>query len=171
MFEVAAPGLLPAEDGQPVRRLLPARRPVRRHARATRTALGAFGEDIGLAFQLLDDVLDVSGPAERTGKPRGTDLLDGTVTLPLILARGRDPGLAASTCARGHDAGRGGGAVRADRCDRRAGRRARDGARARGDGEGAPGPARAFPRGREQALRPGRPTASSSDTARSCGRA
>jgi len=53
-------------------------------------ALGAFGEGIGLAFQLLDDVLDVSGPAERTGKPRGTDLLDGTVTLPLILARRRD---------------------------------------------------------------------------------
>jgi geranylgeranyl pyrophosphate synthase len=35
----------------------------------------------------------VSGPVERTGKPRGTDLLDGTVTLPLILARERDPSL------------------------------------------------------------------------------
>lgn len=57
-------------------------------------ALGRFGRGIGLAFQLLDDVLDVSGPVERTGKPRGTDLLDGTVTLPLILARERDPGLA-----------------------------------------------------------------------------
>jgi geranylgeranyl pyrophosphate synthase len=51
--------------------------------------LGAFGRRIGLAFQLLDDVLDVSGPPERTGKPRGTDLLDGTVTLPFILARAR----------------------------------------------------------------------------------
>jgi geranylgeranyl pyrophosphate synthase len=58
-------------------------------------ALGEFGRRIGLAFQLLDDVLDVSGPAERTGKHRGTDLLDGTVTLPLILARERDPELAA----------------------------------------------------------------------------
>jgi geranylgeranyl pyrophosphate synthase len=57
--------------------------------------LGDFGRRIGLAFQLLDDVLDVSGPAERTGKHRGTDLLDGTVTLPLILARERDPELAA----------------------------------------------------------------------------
>jgi len=57
-------------------------------------ALGRFGDRIGLAFQLLDDVLDVSGPSERTGKPRGADLLDGTVTLPLILARGRDPELA-----------------------------------------------------------------------------
>ena len=55
---------------------------------------GEFGERIGLAFQLLDDVLDVSGPAERTGKHRGTDLLDGTVTLPLIIARERDPELA-----------------------------------------------------------------------------
>ena len=55
--------------------------------------LADFGERIGLAFQLLDDVLDVSGPVERTGKPRGTDLLDGTVTLPLIFARERDPAL------------------------------------------------------------------------------
>jgi geranylgeranyl pyrophosphate synthase len=57
--------------------------------------LGRFGRRIGLAFQLLDDVLDVSGPAERTGKHRGTDLLDGTVTLPFILARDRDSELAA----------------------------------------------------------------------------
>jgi geranylgeranyl pyrophosphate synthase len=57
-------------------------------------ALRVFGEEIGLAFQLLDDVLDVAGPPERTGKARGTDLLDGTVTLPLIVARGRDPELA-----------------------------------------------------------------------------
>jgi geranylgeranyl pyrophosphate synthase len=56
-------------------------------------AMCRFGEGIGLAFQVLDDVLDVSGPSERTGTPRGTDLLDGTVTLPLILARGRDPEL------------------------------------------------------------------------------
>jgi geranylgeranyl pyrophosphate synthase len=57
--------------------------------------LGAFGRGIGIAFQLLDDVLDVAGPAALTGKHRGTDLLDGTVTLPLILARERDPALAA----------------------------------------------------------------------------
>ena len=57
--------------------------------------LAGFGRRLGLAFQILDDVLDVSGPSERTGKHRGTDLLDGTVTLPLILARERDPELAA----------------------------------------------------------------------------
>jgi geranylgeranyl pyrophosphate synthase len=55
--------------------------------------LASFGREIGLAFQLLDDVLDVTGPPERTGKARGTDLLDGTVTLPLIVARRLDPSL------------------------------------------------------------------------------
>jgi geranylgeranyl pyrophosphate synthase len=57
-------------------------------------SLSEFGERIGVAFQLLDDVLDIVGPPERTGKPRGADLLDGTVTLPLIEARARDPQLA-----------------------------------------------------------------------------
>jgi geranylgeranyl pyrophosphate synthase len=60
-------------------------------------ALGEFGERIGLAFQVLDDVLDITGPPERTGKPRGADLLDGTVTLPVILA------LEASAAVRGFD--------------------------------------------------------------------
>jgi len=55
--------------------------------------LRQFGAGIGLAFQLLDDVLDVSGPPERTGKARGTDLLDGTITLPLIDAIAADPGI------------------------------------------------------------------------------
>jgi geranylgeranyl pyrophosphate synthase len=57
--------------------------------------LAEYGSRVGLAFQLLDDVLDVSGPPERTGKARGTDLLDGTVTLPLILAAEADPSIAA----------------------------------------------------------------------------
>ena len=63
-------------------------------SRALADALGAFARRIGLAFQMLDDVLDVSGPVERTGKARGTDLLDGTVTLPFILAREHEPELA-----------------------------------------------------------------------------
>ena len=65
-------------------------RPAAGRRRARRPA--DLRREIGLAFQLLDDVLDVTGPPERTGKARGTDLLDGTVTLPLILARERDPG-------------------------------------------------------------------------------
>jgi geranylgeranyl pyrophosphate synthase len=56
-------------------------------------ALGRFGDRIGLAFQLFDDVLDLSGPPDQTGKSRGTDLLDGTVTLPIIYAREADPSL------------------------------------------------------------------------------
>jgi geranylgeranyl pyrophosphate synthase len=88
--------------------------------------LGAFGRRIGLAFQLLDDVLDVSGPAERTGKQRGTDLLDGTVTLPFILARERDGELAALD-PRSIDSA----AVAEDVCDRIAATGALDEARAR----------------------------------------
>jgi geranylgeranyl pyrophosphate synthase len=57
-------------------------------------AMDSFGHRIGLAFQMLDDVLDISGPVERTGKARGTDLLDGTVTLPLIVAISAEPELA-----------------------------------------------------------------------------
>jgi geranylgeranyl pyrophosphate synthase len=68
--------------------------PTDRPTGALADGLGAFARRIGLAFQLLDDVLDVSGPVERTGKTRGTDLLDGTVTLPLILAQERDERLA-----------------------------------------------------------------------------
>jgi geranylgeranyl pyrophosphate synthase len=54
---------------------------------------GAIGRDLGVAFQLLDDLLDIEGDPAVTGKARGTDLLDGTVTLPFILARERDPSL------------------------------------------------------------------------------
>lgn len=56
--------------------------------------LARFAERIGIAFQILDDVLDIAGSPDQTGKARGTDLLDGTVTLPLILARQADPLLA-----------------------------------------------------------------------------
>ena len=124
--------------------------------------LGAFGRRIGLAFQLLDDVLDVSGPAERTGKQRGTDLLDGTVTLPFILARERDAGLAALDPRVDRLRGRGRGRLRPHRGDGRARRGARPRAgdgqrgqgRAAGRAVGAPAPrARARRDGRRGALR------------------
>lgn len=88
--------------------------------------MAAFGSRIGLAFQLLDDVLDVSGPPERTGKPRGTDLLDGTVTLPLILAAERDPSIAAVDLRSVTDAD-----AAADLCDRIAATGALEESRAR----------------------------------------
>src|SRR5204862_548668 len=57
-------------------------------------ALQTFGREIGLAFQLLDAFLDGTGPPERTGRARGTDLRDGTVTLPLLFGREADRSLA-----------------------------------------------------------------------------
>jgi len=48
-----------------------------------------YGERIGVAFQLIDDVIDLSPNAEQTGKRAGTDLRAGVVTLPLLLLRAR----------------------------------------------------------------------------------
>ena len=59
-------------------------------------ALERFGEQLGIAFQLADDLLDCDGDPEATGKALGVDLLDGTVTLPLLLAAQRDEHVAAA---------------------------------------------------------------------------
>jgi len=47
-------------------------------------ALARFGESLGLAFQIADDVLDFTGDAATLGKPVGCDLREGKLTLPLI---------------------------------------------------------------------------------------
>jgi geranylgeranyl pyrophosphate synthase len=52
---------------------------------------GDYGRLLGIAFQIADDVLDCSGETIETGKIPGTDLRDGTPTLPLILAAQADP--------------------------------------------------------------------------------
>ncbi|MFL5805669.1 MAG: polyprenyl synthetase family protein [Roseiflexaceae bacterium] len=49
-------------------------------------ALGRFGYDLGLAFQIVDDVLDFTGDEQALGKPAGNDLRERTWTLPLIYA-------------------------------------------------------------------------------------
>jgi octaprenyl-diphosphate synthase len=54
-----------------------------------RRALAAYGLHVGLAFQIVDDILDYAGDPGITGKPRGTDLIEGCATLPLILMRER----------------------------------------------------------------------------------
>jgi octaprenyl-diphosphate synthase len=51
---------------------------------------GPFGLALGIAFQIADDILDCTGDAEDTGKIPGTDLREGTPTLPLILAARED---------------------------------------------------------------------------------
>ena len=52
--------------------------------------LGEFGLSLGIAFQIADDILDCSGETIETGKIAGTDLREGTPTLPLILAARED---------------------------------------------------------------------------------
>lgn len=55
-------------------------------------ALTEFGERIGVAFQLSDDVLDIASESDDSGKTPGTDLREGVPTLPTLLAlRGDDP--------------------------------------------------------------------------------
>jgi len=53
---------------------------------ATETRLGEFSWDLGIAFQLVDDVLDFTSHEKVLGKPVGSDLREGKVTLPLIYA-------------------------------------------------------------------------------------
>jgi octaprenyl-diphosphate synthase len=55
-------------------------------ARRYRDALGSFGENLGMAFQISDDLLDYREEKETTGKPSGLDLREHKVTLPLIHA-------------------------------------------------------------------------------------
>ena len=50
-------------------------------------ALGSYGESLGLAFQVVDDILDFTSTEQELGKPVGSDLRQGTVTLPVILMR------------------------------------------------------------------------------------
>jgi octaprenyl-diphosphate synthase len=56
---------------------------------AEEKALGQFGHHIGMAFQIVDDLLDYQGQLERTGKPRATDFYEGCPTLPLIALVGQ----------------------------------------------------------------------------------
>ena len=59
-----------------------------------RSALVTYGEKLGLAFQVVDDILDLLGDPAVTGKTPGTDLKEGVFTAPVLIARDRDPLLA-----------------------------------------------------------------------------
>ncbi len=56
-------------------------------------ALARFGEDVGVAFQLVDDALDYAADPKLLGKRLGSDLAEGKATLPLIRACAAEPGL------------------------------------------------------------------------------
>ena len=56
-------------------------------------ALGAFGLHVGVAFQLIDDVLDYAGDPRATGKALLSDLVEGKLTLPLIRTLAAQPAL------------------------------------------------------------------------------
>ncbi len=53
-------------------------------------ALGAYGLALGIAFQIADDILDCAGQTQETGKIPGTDLREGTPTMPLLYAAEQD---------------------------------------------------------------------------------
>jgi geranylgeranyl pyrophosphate synthase len=55
-----------------------------------RPELGQFGLALGIAFQIADDILDCAGESADTGKVCGSDLREGTPTLPLLLAAQED---------------------------------------------------------------------------------
>jgi heptaprenyl diphosphate synthase len=48
-------------------------------------AIGRFGLNLGLAFQIIDDILDLCGDERKMGKPKYTDLIKGNLTMPIIL--------------------------------------------------------------------------------------
>ena len=47
-------------------------------------ALRRFGRELGMAFQIVDDVLDLTGDEVQLGKPIGSDLRHGLITLPIL---------------------------------------------------------------------------------------
>ena len=53
-------------------------------------ALGEYGLALGIAFQIADDILDCAGQTQETGKIPGTDLREGTPTMPLLYAAAED---------------------------------------------------------------------------------
>src|SRR5499427_6351203 len=59
----------------------------------TQNMLRDYGMNLGIAFQLIDDLLDFTSSEHVLGKPAGADLLEGKISLPLILLLQREPGL------------------------------------------------------------------------------
>jgi len=58
---------------------------------AQQTMMRDYGMNLGMAFQLIDDVLDFTSTEDVLGKPAGADLIEGKISLPLILLVQREP--------------------------------------------------------------------------------
>lgn len=58
---------------------------------AEREALRTYGLNVGMAFQVVDDILDFAGEEREMGKPIGSDLMQGTLTLPSLILMERNP--------------------------------------------------------------------------------
>jgi all-trans-nonaprenyl-diphosphate synthase len=57
----------------------------------TAEQLYGYGRDLGLAFQIVDDILDFTSPTEVLGKPAGSDLISGNITAPVLFAMEENP--------------------------------------------------------------------------------
>lgn len=59
----------------------------------TAEQLYGYGRDLGLAFQIVDDILDFTSHTEILGKPAGSDLISGNITAPVLFAMEENPEL------------------------------------------------------------------------------
>jgi geranylgeranyl diphosphate synthase type II len=66
------------------------------------SALSCYGEHIGLAFQIVDDILDVEEPSETLGKTAGKDAQQGKITFPAVYGLETSRRMAEEECARAH---------------------------------------------------------------------
>jgi len=58
-----------------------------------RRAMADYGMSLGIAFQIADDILDITSDSDELGKAAGSDLLEGKLTLPLIMLLEKEPAL------------------------------------------------------------------------------
>lgn len=67
-------------------------------------AMSRYGEHVGLAFQIIDDILDVEESSESLGKTAGKDVAQGKITFPAVYGLDRSRSMAADQCQAAHDA-------------------------------------------------------------------
>ncbi len=71
---------------------------------AQKDALSRYGEHVGLAFQIVDDILDVEESSEALGKTAGKDAAQGKITFPAVYGLDASRRMAQEECCRAHDA-------------------------------------------------------------------